>query len=132
MYDLTDRILRLNGAGLSNRAIARELGVSRESVNRTVRRMGAVSPFAKPVKPEREPRRAPRALRPGEVFGYFDGGNEECPVFLRAVVEGCHARFVHCRVEARRGEGWEYVYDQCFSEPIRGENHGLREGTARI
>jgi hypothetical protein len=39
---------------------------------------------------------------------------------------------VHCRVEAQRGEGWEYVYDQCFSEPIRGESDGLREGTARI
>jgi len=114
MYDRIESIQRLNGMGLSNRAIARELGISRESVNKAVHSMGAVSPFAKPVRVALRPVKKARICGCGDVLMRFLGGSEDCMVPLRAVVIKQYARFTHCRVEALRDGQWEYVYDQCF------------------
>ena len=114
MYDRTESIQRLNGRGFSNRAIARELGISRESVNKAVRGMGAVSPFAKPVRVLPRPVKKGRAYRCGDVLMCYLGGSEGCTVPLRAVVIKRYKRFTHCRVEALHDGQWDYVYDQCF------------------
>ncbi|MFZ5975581.1 MAG: hypothetical protein ACOYU3_09310 [Bacillota bacterium] len=114
MDDKAASIQRLNGLGLSNRAIARELGISRETVNKAVRSMGAVSPFAKAVRVLPLPGRKTRTYRRGEVLMHFDGGNDGCTVPLRAVVIRQYGRFAHCRVEALHDGQWNYVYDQCF------------------
>jgi hypothetical protein len=113
-YDMTERIQRLNGMGFSNRAIARELGISRESVNKAVRSMGAVSPFAKPVRVLPRPEKEARTYRCGDVLMHFAGGNDDCTVPLRAVVVRQYKHFAHCRVEALHDGQWNYVYDQCF------------------
>lgn len=114
MYENAERIRTLNGKGYSNRAIARELGVSRESVNKAVLGMGAVSPFARPVRVMPAPAKNGRAIRAGDVLAYFSGGFDDVPVALRAVVVKRYRRFLHCRVEALQDGRWMYVYDQCF------------------
>jgi hypothetical protein len=115
VYGNAERILLLNRKGYSNRAIARELGISRESVNKAVLSMGAVSPFARPVRVMPNPVEKERALRGGDVLAYFSGGIDDVPVSLRAVVVRQYRRFLHCRVEALQDGQWVYVYDQCFA-----------------
>ena len=125
MCCMNEQILRLNGRGLSNRAIAKALGISRESVNKAVREMGKTSPFARPEKKDPPLPRAYRSFHAGELFGRFQGGGEDGSVSLRAIVIRQYSRFVHCRVEAWREGIWEYVYDQCFQQIVQGGKNGL-------
>lgn len=114
MQEMAQSIHRLNELGYSNRAIARELGISRESVNKTVRRIGAVSPFAKPERVPPPPGKKERTCRRGDVLMEFWGGMDDFVVPLRAVVVRQFKHFTHCRVEAFQDGEWHYVYDQCF------------------
>ena len=114
MCDRIENIRRLNGMGFSNRAIARELGISRESVNKAVRSMGAVSPFARPVRVLPRPVEKARTYRRGDILMHFQGEGEDCTIPLRAVVIKRYKRFTHCRVEALQDGRWNYIYDQCF------------------
>jgi len=114
VYTNAEQIRTLNGKGYSNRAISRELGISRESVNKAVLALGAVSPYARPVRMIPKPVEKGRAFRAGDVLAYFSGGFDDVPVALRAVVVKRYRRFLHCRVEALQDGRWMYVYDQCF------------------
>jgi len=114
VYGNAERIRMLNTKGYSNRAIARELGISRESVNKAVLAMGAVSPYARPVRMLPMPATKGGVHRAGDVLAYFTGGFDDVPVALRAVVLKRYKRFLHCRVEALQDGQWMYVYDQCF------------------
>lgn len=114
MYDYSDEVLLLNKQGLSNRAIAREVGVSRESVNKIIKKLGVESPFSKKIIPLLVTNIERKKYLPGELVLNYRSEVDQANVNLRAIAIKQYPRFIYCKVEVESHGDWAHIYNECF------------------
>ncbi len=114
MYNYSNKVLLLNKQGLSNRAIAREVGVSRESVNQIIKKLGVKSPFSKRIVPLLVTNIERKKYLPGELVMSYRPEADQADVNLRAIAIKQYSKFIFCKVEVELDGDWVHIYNECF------------------